>query len=238
MQEGRGRAGDGGLPPGVRPMFPSADEDELPPSGRHYRRPVPPRQARRSWGAALLVAAAVLAGVGAVLLIRGAAGPGEERLSDPVARVSYAVPDGWTRGAEASTTSFTSGISLDERREDGSIAAAAVLVGPWDGPGDPPEEGESLRRAAAEVSERYAALFLHARPLRPGEEGPLTIGGRPAYSREVGAVYDELTPPAYLRAVVVLARDGRAVMIVGLAQPDGDDRRAAIDAVVRGLRLG
>ena len=210
--------------------LPSAREG-LPPSARVYGAPAPPSRARvPSWLRRALVVALGL--VGGTALVAGVVAFAASRLNAPgpaldvvdaAAGVSYPLPAGWRRGPVPPVTGFTSVASLD--------GSALVMARP----------GESVavsgpKAATLELADLYGRLLLHGDTVDVVDDRPVTVAGYTGHSRALRASYtDVVNRPAYLR-VTLLTKDGRSVVLLGVAQPDAPGARTAIDGVIRGVR--
>ncbi|MEO3797164.1 hypothetical protein ABGB14_43775 [Nonomuraea sp. B10E15] len=215
---GRGR-GSGTSPAG----------EPLPPSARLYGSPADPgargrvggRRWRR-WAGALvaLPAGAGLIVVVAVVVLRFTAPPAETgRLSDSRAGVSAALPQGWREGPVPPVTGFTSVI-----RDD---AGALVMARPMPSVKD-------AGKAAKEAAALYSRLLLKGDRVTVVEDRQVPGG----HTRALRAEYrDVVNRPAFLR-VMLLTRGARAVLLVGLLQPAGTERRQELDTVMTSLRPG
>ncbi|GII61659.1 hypothetical protein Skr01_17440 [Sphaerisporangium krabiense] len=215
-------------------VWPPPDEEGLPPSARVYGRPAPPsRVAMPSWARRVAVpAVAVVLGTalvaGAVATAVTALGsPGAPpAVADAVAGVRYPLPGGWTPRMVPPVTGFTSVAGVDDgalvMTRPGNAGDAVAALGP--------------RAAAIGLADLYGRLLLHGDTVEVVDDRWLSVGGYTGHSRALRATYtDVVNRPSYLR-VTLLTKDGRSVVVVGLAQPDGPRRRAEIDAVVNGLR--
>ncbi|MFC4015500.1 hypothetical protein ACFOY2_50405 [Nonomuraea purpurea] len=203
--------------------------DPLPPSARMHVSPADPGArgrvvASRAWGrwAGVLVAALAAVGLVAaatVLVLRLTAPPEETgRLNDSLAGVTATLPQGWSEGAVAPVTGFTSVI----RNEDGAVVMARSVPGPV----------RDVKKATAEAAELYSRLLLKGDRVSVVEDRPVPQG----HTRALRAEYrDVVNRPAFLR-VMLLTRDEDAVMLVGLLQPEEAGRRQALDAVMTSIR--
>ncbi|MGN9838576.1 hypothetical protein ACTMTI_10700 [Nonomuraea sp. H19] len=200
----------------------------LPPSARLYGSPVDPGTGRRVggqlWRRSAVVLAALLAGAGliagaAAVMSRITAPPVETgRLSDSLAGVTATLPQGWRVGAVAPVTGFTSVV----RDGSGGLVMARPVPGPVKNAG----------KAAAEAAELYSRLLLKGDRVRVVEDKQIPGG----HTRALRAEYrDVVNRPAFLR-VMLLTRGDRAVLLVGLLQPEETARRQALDAVMTSLR--
>ncbi|QFY06788.1 hypothetical protein GBF35_08860 [Nonomuraea phyllanthi] len=203
-------------------------EDSLPPSARLRGSPVDPgrrvrvaESARRRWTG---VTAAALAGValvaGATVVVLRTTAPPEQtgRLSDALAGVTAALPQGWTQGAVPPVTGFTSVV----RDGDGGLVMAKPVPGPVEDAGE----------ATTEAAELYSRLLLKGDRVNVVEDKGLPGG----HTRALRAEYrDVANRPAYLR-VTMLTRGGDPVLLVGLLQPEESGRRQALDAVMTSIR--
>ncbi|MFC4589278.1 hypothetical protein [Sphaerisporangium corydalis] len=211
--------------------WPAPQEEGLPPSARLYGAPAPPSRVRMpSWlRRALVLVVGLAAGVavvaGAVALVMSrlnAPGPPVD-VVDTAAGVSYPVPEGWRRGTVPPVTGFTSVAGAD--------GAALVMSRP----------GESVdvsgpRAAAIDLADLYSRLLLHGDTVDVVDDRTVSAGGFTGHSRALRASYtDVVNQPSYLR-VTLLTKDGRTVVLLGMAQPDDPRRRAEIDAVLKGVR--
>ncbi|NUR82921.1 MAG: hypothetical protein HOY71_02405, partial [Nonomuraea sp.] len=144
--------------------------------------------------------------------------PVQDRLSDTLAGVSLSLPAGWHVGPLAPVTGFTSVV----RDGDGGMVMAGPVTGPVKDAG----------KATAEAAELYSRLLLKGDKVTVVEDRAIPDG----HTRALRAEYqDVVNRPAFLR-VMLLTRAGRAVMLVGLLQPEGTGRRQALDAVMTSFR--
>jgi hypothetical protein len=91
---------------------------------------------------------------------------------------------------------------------------------------------ENAGKAAAEAAELYSRLLLKGDRVRVVEDKQIPGG----HTRALRAEYqDVVNRPAFLR-VMLLTRGDRAVLLVGLLQPEETARRQALDAVMTSLR--
>ncbi|MFI6791095.1 hypothetical protein ACIBG4_27575 [Nonomuraea sp. NPDC050383] len=202
--------------------------DSLPPSARMYGAPADPGPPVRAGGhlwrragtaLALLATVAAVALLG-VTALRRTDGPEarQESLADTRAKVVIPLPDGWHAGAVPPVTGFTS----VARDGDGALVMARPVGEPV---GDP-------RKAAAQAAELYSRLLLKGDRVGVVEDRNLAGG----HTRALRAEYqDVVNRPAYLR-VILLTRDGGAVLVVGLLQPEEPARRQALDALLASVR--
>ncbi|MET7339054.1 hypothetical protein [Nonomuraea sp. NPDC005650] len=198
--------------------------DALPPAARLYGSPVDPGRRAVVSGRSLrrwaVVSAALLAGVGlvagATVVVLRITAPSAEggRLSDSLAKVSVTLPQGWSQGAVAPVTGFTSVV----RDGDGGLVMARPVPGAV----------EDAKKATAEAAELYSRLLLKGDRVTVVEDKELPGG----HTRALRAEYqDVVNRPAFLR-VTLLTRQGSAVMLLGLLQPEETARRQALDAVM------
>ncbi|WP_211370747.1 hypothetical protein, partial [Nonomuraea turkmeniaca] len=220
--DGWERGPEGGGPLSAPPW------DTLPPSARLYGTPVDPGVRRRAgarlWRRWAVVLAALLAGTG---LVAGATAvvlritePQAEtgRLSDALAGVTATLPEGWSVGAVPPVTGFTS------VARDGS--GGLVMARPVPGP------GENAKEATAQAAELYSRLLLKGDRVNIVEDKEIPGG----HTRALRAEYqDVVNRPAFMR-VMLVTRGDRAVLLVGLIQPEETARRQALDAVMTSLR--
>ncbi|MBN6055963.1 hypothetical protein JYK22_28795, partial [Nonomuraea sp. RK-328] len=207
---------------GARPPW-----DSLPPSARMYGAPTDPGLPRRAGGQlwrragtalALLATVAAVALLG-VAVFRGTDDPGSPaRLADSRSKVVIPLPDGWHAGAVPPVSGFSS------VARDG--AGAVVMARPVTDPvGDP-------KKAAARAAELYSRLLLKGDKVGVVEDKGLAGG----HTRALRAEYqDVVNRPAYMR-VILLTRDGDAVLVLGLLQPEDPARRQALDALLASVR--
>ncbi|MFG1702937.1 hypothetical protein ACFLIM_07070 [Nonomuraea sp. M3C6] len=219
------RTADRGLDP---PDDPLPDWESLPPSARLYGSPADPglrrRVGGRAWRRWAGVLVALLAGTGLVagataVVLRLTEPPAETgKLSDSLAGVTVTLPQGWREGAVAPVTGFTSVI----RDGGGGLVMARPVPGPV----------ENAKKATAEAAELYSRLLLKGDRVTIVEDRQLPEG----HTRALRAEYqDVVNRPAFLR-VMLLTRDDKAVLLVGLLQPEETSRRQALDAVMTSIR--
>ncbi|MBF8188317.1 hypothetical protein ITP53_21795, partial [Nonomuraea sp. K274] len=219
------RTAERGLEPDDDPLPPW---NSLPPSARLYGSPADPglrrRVGGRAWRRWTSVLVATLAGAGLVtgaiaVVLRLIAPPVETgRLSDSLAGVAATLPEGWSQGAVAPVTGFTSVV----RDGDGALVMARPVPGAV----------EDAEEATAEAAELYSRLLLKGDRVSVVEDKELPGG----HTRALRAEYqDVVNRPAFLR-VMLLTREGRPVLIVGLLQPEENSRRQALDAVMTSIR--
>ncbi|TYB67158.1 hypothetical protein FXF51_14790 [Nonomuraea sp. PA05] len=205
-------------------------DDALPPSARLHGTPKDPgarrthRTGARRWRRVGVVLAALAAGTGLVSAATAAAlwltsRPGDAgRLSDALAGVAATLPQGWSEGAVPPVTGFTSVV----RDGHGGLVMARPVQGPV-------EDAEKATREAAEL---YSRLLLRGDRVTVVEDRRLPDG----HTRALRAEYqDVVNRPAYLR-VMLLTREARPVLLVGLLQPEETRSRQALDAVMTSLR--
>ncbi|GAA5062335.1 hypothetical protein HNP84_007913 [Thermocatellispora tengchongensis] len=207
-------------------------EDALPPSARWYGTPAPPPRRRLPrWlsrtllaSLAVAVAAGVISAAVTVVLRTTSPEPDTRTVHDTLAGVRYPLPAGWSEGAMAPVTAFTSVAS------DGGGAMLMTRATPAD-------RGRPIRETAVELTELYSRLLLHGDKVDVVDDREITVGGRPAHSRALRAEYkDVVNRPAYLR-VVVIDRGGSTVVVAALSQPDDPAARADIDAMITGMAV-
>ncbi|MEV0199038.1 hypothetical protein [Nonomuraea sp. NPDC050691] len=201
--------------------------DSLPPSARMYGAPTDPGLPRRAGGQLWRragTALALLATVAAVALLAVAVlqrtdEPGSPAsLADSRSKVVIPLPEGWHAGAVPPVTGFTS------VARDG--AGGVVMAKPLSDRVDDP------RKAAAQAAELYSRLLLKGDRVGVVEDKGLPGG----HTRALRAEYqDVVNRPAYLR-VILLTRDGDAVLVLGLLQPEDPARRQALDALLASVR--
>ncbi|MGR6923256.1 hypothetical protein ACU635_54140 [[Actinomadura] parvosata] len=216
--------------PRIRSRSRSAD-DSLPPSARLHGSPKDPGARRgggphgeRPWRRVLVVLAALLAGTG---LAAGATAATSRltapradtgRLSDALAGVAATLPQGWSAGAVPPVTGFTSVV----RDGHGALVMARPVQAPVKDPGKATEEAAGL----------YSRLLLKGDRVTVIEDRRLPGG----HTRALRAEYAGGTNrPAYLR-VMLLTRESRPVLLVGLLQPEETRHRQALDAVMTSFR--
>ncbi|MCK2221658.1 hypothetical protein MF672_048820 [Actinomadura sp. ATCC 31491] len=215
------------FPPMPRPASRDGARDALPPSARLYgtpaapgRRPAAPGGLRR-WAivlAALLAGGGLVAGAAAVALRLTAPDPGPGRLSDALAGVAATLPQGWHVAPMPPVTGFTS-VARDDA---GSLVMARPVPGPV----------ADARKATAEAAELYSRLLLKGDRVAVVEDRQIPGG----HTRALRAEYrDVVNRPAFLR-VMLLTRGERAVLLLGLLQPEENARRQALDTVMTSLR--
>ncbi|WP_127940274.1 hypothetical protein [Nonomuraea polychroma] len=202
--------------------------DTLPPSARLYGTPVDPGVRRRAgarlWRRWAVVLAALLAGTG---LVAGATAvvlritePGAEpgRLSDGLAGVTATLPQGWRVAAVPPVTGFT---SVVRDGSGGLVMARPVPAGVVD-----------AEEATAEAAELYSRLLLKGDRVSIVEDKEIPGG----HTRALRAEYrDVVNRPAFMR-VMLITRGDRAVLLLGLLQPEETARRQALDAVMMRIR--
>ncbi|MFE3453187.1 hypothetical protein ACFXJ8_30115 [Nonomuraea sp. NPDC059194] len=206
--------------------------EALPPSARLYGGPAAPRRTGGGWRSrAGAVLALVVAGgmvTGLVVAVLRPAVPEQvltARLTDAAAAVTIPLPEGWRQDPLPPVTGFTSAAR--------SAAGALVMTRPSDAPGAAPG---AAARATAEAAELYARLLLHGDKVTVVADAPITIGPYGGHTRSLRAEYkDVVNQPAYLR-VMLLTKQGRSVVVVGLLQPDRIPSRQALDAVMTSVR--
>ncbi|MFC5831894.1 hypothetical protein [Nonomuraea insulae] len=205
--------------------------DDLPPSARLHGSPADPGSRGRSaaggggaWKrvaavlAALAVGAGLVAGATVAVLRMTTPQAGTGRVSDSLAGVAATLPQGWSVGAVAPVTGFTSVV----RNGDGALVMARPVPGPV----------KDARKATAEASELYSRLLLQGDRVTVVEDKDLPDG----HTRALRAEYrDVVNRPAFLR-VMLLTRGDRPVLLVGLLQPEENSGRQALDAVMTSLR--
>ncbi|NJP92161.1 hypothetical protein HCN51_22290 [Nonomuraea sp. FMUSA5-5] len=208
----------------------SAD-DSLPPSARLHGSPKDPGARRagphgeRPWQRVLVVLAALLAGTGlaagataATARVTAPRAADTGRLSDALAGVAATLPQGWSAGAVPPVTGFTS-VVRDGR---GGLVMARPVQGPVKDAGKATEEAAGL----------YSRLLLRGDRVTVVEDRRLPGG----HTRALRAEYAGGTNrPAYLR-VMLLTRESRPVLLVGLLQPEETRHRQALDAVMTSFR--
>ncbi|GGO73844.1 hypothetical protein [Nonomuraea cavernae] len=199
----------------------------LPPSARLYGAPADPGLPRRARGrvwrrrlAALLALLAASALVTAVVVtVQRLAEPRPETgrlLHDSLAGVSIPLPAGWRQDAVPPVTGFTS-VARDEA---GSLVMAR------------PVALDDARQDTVEAAELYSRLLLKGDRVSVVEDRELSQG----HTRALRAEYqDVVNRPAYLR-VILLTRGERAVLLVGLLQPEESARRQVLDGLMASVR--
>ncbi|MEV0348153.1 hypothetical protein AB0H88_20465 [Nonomuraea sp. NPDC050680] len=206
---------------------PQVPWESLPPSARHYGVPADPglsgrvrgRRWRRPAGAvlALLLATGLIAALVMVVLRLAVPAPATARLSDSRAGVTITLPAGWQEAGMPPVTGFTSAA-----RSDGAL----VMVRPV------PDPVADLQKVAKDAAELYSRLLLKGDKVDIVEDKVLPQG----HTRALRAQYQDVAnTSAYLR-VTLLTRDGKAVLLVGLLQPEETTRRQALDAVMSSVR--
>ncbi|MEV6041382.1 hypothetical protein AB0L65_60495 [Nonomuraea sp. NPDC052116] len=202
--------------------------ESLPPSARLYGSPADPGRrtgvsgrTMRRW---VVVSVALLAGVGlvagaTVVVLRVTAPSAESgQLSDSLAKVSVALPQGWSQEPVPPVTGFTS----VARDGDGGLVMARPVTGAV----------ADAKKATAEAAELYSRLLLKGDRVTVVEDKELPGG----HTRALRAEYqDVVNRPAFLR-VTLLTRAGSAVMLLGLLQPEETARRQALDTVMTKIK--
>ncbi|MFB4265844.1 hypothetical protein [Nonomuraea sp. GTA35] len=159
-----------------------------------------------------------MAGAAAVALRLTAPAGDTGRLSDALAGVAAPLPQGWSAGAVPPVTGFTSVV----RDGHGGLVMARPVPGPV----------KDAEQATEEAAELYSRLLLRGDRVTVVEDRRLPDG----HTRALRAEYqDVVNRPAYLR-VMLLTRQARPVLLVGLLQPEETSRRQALDAVMTSLR--
>ncbi|MFG1698702.1 hypothetical protein [Nonomuraea sp. NPDC049309] len=211
-----------------------AADDDLPPSAHLYRSPTAPRQhATRAQsgagtaGTAKKVAAVLVALAAGTALVAAATSaalrfvaPQQEtdRLSDTQAGVAATLPEGWRTDQVPPATGFTSAA------RDG--AGAVVMARPLPGP------IEDAKKTAAQAAQLYSRLLLKGDRVTVVDDR----GTQDGYTRALRAEYrDVVNRPAFLR-VMLVTREERPVLLVGLLHPEDQARRQALEAVMTSLR--
>ncbi|MEU8247573.1 hypothetical protein [Nonomuraea sp. NPDC048916] len=208
---------------GTRPSW-----ESLPPSARYYGSPADPGLPRRVRGRAwrrrtaallaLLAASALVTALVMAVLRLAEPRPETGRLDDSLAGVSVPLPAGWRQGAVPPVTGFTS-VARDSA---GSLIMARPVPGTVD----------DARQAAVEAAELYSRLLLKGDRVSVVEDKELARG----HTRALRAEYqDVVNRPAYLR-VILLTRDERGVLLVGLLQPEETARRQVLDGLMASVR--
>ncbi|YCK41753.1 hypothetical protein ACNF49_49245 [Actinomadura sp. ATCC 39365] len=213
------------LPPSARRH--ATPSEPLPPSARLYGTPADPgpleqapRRGRRPAGVlvALVATAGLVAGASAVASRLTEPPPRPDRLSDAVAGVSLRLPPGWSAGTVPPVTGFTS----VARDGNGALVMARRVAEPV----------PNVRKAAGEAAELYSRLLLKGDKVTVVDDRDIPQG----HTRALRAEYqDVVNRPAFLR-VMLLTRAGRAVLLVGLLQPEAATGRQALDAVMTSFR--
>lgn len=216
--------------PRIRGAVPrdSGDWESLPPSARLYGAPTAPglravvgRSRRRVAGivAGIVAAGVALVAVGIAAVPRLLAPqPEPVRLSDPQAGLSAPLPPGWTQEAVTPVTGFTSAA----RSPDGALLLAGPVTEPVQDP----------KKATAQAAELYSRLLLKGDRVTVVDDRKLPGG----HTRALRAEYrDVVNRPAFLR-VMLLTRNDRPVLLVGLLQPEENTRRKALDTVLSSVR--
>ncbi|MEV4573057.1 hypothetical protein AB0K16_07330 [Nonomuraea jabiensis] len=202
--------------------------ESLPPSARLYGSPADPGRrtgvsgrALRRWAigsVALLVGVGLVAGATVVVLRVTAPSADSGRLSDSLANVSVALPQGWSQQAVPPVTGFTS-----VARDGGGGLVMARPV---------PGAVADAKKATAEAAELYSRLLLKGDRVTVVEDKELPGG----HTRALRAEYQDVANrPAFLR-VTLLTRGGSGVMLLGLLQPEETARRQALDTVMTKIR--
>ncbi|MFI7464312.1 hypothetical protein [Nonomuraea sp. NPDC049646] len=222
---GRPAAPSDPLPPSARRH--ATPSEPLPPSARLYGTPADPgpleqapRRGRRPAGVlvALVAAAGLVAGANAVASRLTAPPPRPDRLSDAVAGVTLRLPPGWSAGTVPPVTGFTS----VARDGNGALVMARRVAEPV----------QNVKKAAGEAAELYSRLLLKGDKVTVVDDRDIPQG----HTRALRAEYqDVVNRPAFLR-VMLLTRAGRAVLLVGLLQPEAATGRQALDAVMTSFR--
>ncbi|MGW0193155.1 hypothetical protein [Nonomuraea sp. NPDC003201] len=202
--------------------------ESLPPSARLYGSPADPGRrtgvsgrTMRRW---VVVSVALLAGVGlvagaTVVVLRVTAPSAESgQLSDSLAKVSVALPQGWSQEPVPPVTGFTS----VARDGGGGLVMARPVTGAV----------ADAKKATAEAAELYSRLLLKGDRVTVVEDKEFPGG----HTRALRAEYqDVVNRPAFLR-VTLLTRAGSAVMLLGLLQPEETARRQALDTVMTKIK--
>ncbi|MEV0594193.1 hypothetical protein [Nonomuraea cavernae] len=200
----------------------------LPPSARLYGSPADPGLPRRTRGRAwrrrlavllaLLAASALVTALVVTVLRLAEPRPETGRLHDSLAGVSIPLPAGWHQDAVPPVTGFTS-VARDQ-------AGSLVMARPVPGAVDDAWED------AVEAAELYSRLLLKGDRVSVVEDKELAQG----HTRALRAEYqDVVNRPAYLR-VILLTRDERAVLLVGLLQPEENASRQVLDGLMASVR--
>ncbi|WP_188190676.1 hypothetical protein [Nonomuraea sp. SYSU D8015] len=169
---------------------------------------------------ALLAGMGLVAGATAVVLQITAPQAETGRLADGLAGVSAALPQGWRVGSVPPVTGFTSVV------RDG--AGGLIMARPVPGP------VKDAEKATADAAELYSRLLLKGDRVSVVEDKEIPQG----HTRALRAEYqDVVNRPAFLR-VTLITRGQRAVLLVGLLQPEEAARRQALDALMAGIRYG
>ncbi|WP_170246545.1 hypothetical protein, partial [Nonomuraea zeae] len=167
---------------------------------------------------ALAAGAALVTGATMAVLRLTAPPPQTGRLSDALAGISVALPQGWQPGPVAPVTGFTSVI----RDGGGGLVMARPVPGPV----------ENAKKATAEAAELYSRLLLKGDRVAIVDDRQIPGG----HTRALRAEYqDVVNRPAFLR-VMLLTRDDKAVLLVGLLQPEENTSRKALDSVMTSIR--
>ncbi|MEV4563086.1 hypothetical protein AB0K12_04860 [Nonomuraea sp. NPDC049419] len=207
------------------------DSDDLPPSAHLYGAPTAPGQraggAQSGTGTPRKVAAVLTALAAAAALVTAATvtalrfvteQPEPGRLSDPRAGVTATLPEGWRTDPVPPVTGFTS-VARDD-------AGGLVMARPMKGP------IEDAKKATAQATELYSKLLLKGDRVTVVDDRRTQDG----HTRALRAEYrDVVNRPAYLR-VMLVTRQGRPVLLLGLLQPEEESRRQALDTVLTSLR--
>ncbi|MER6002396.1 hypothetical protein [Nonomuraea angiospora] len=202
--------------------------ESLPPSARLYGSPADPGRRTGVSGRTLrrwvVVSVALLAGVGlvvgaTVVVLRITAPSAESgQLSDSLAKVSVALPQGWSQAPVPPVTGFTS----VARDGGGGLVMARPVTGAV----------ADAKKATAEAAELYSRLLLKGDRVTVVEDKELPGG----HTRALRAEYQDVANrPAFLR-VTLLTRAGSAVMLLGLLQPEETARRQALDTVMTKIK--
>ncbi|SDJ62334.1 hypothetical protein [Nonomuraea jiangxiensis] len=207
------------------------DWEALPPSARIHGSPTDPGTRRggggrvwRRWRGVLVATVAGMALVaGATAVVFRLTAPEAEsgRLSDSLAGVTVTLPAGWHTDPVAPVTGFTSVM----RDGGGGLVMARPVPGPV----------ENAKKATAEAAELYSRLLLKGDKLTVVEDREFPGG----HTRALRAEYQDVSnQPAFLRVMLLTRDEGpdRAVLLVGLLQPEETSRRQALDAVMTSIR--
>lgn len=213
----RGEETDPPWNPQLRRTAEREEWDGLPPSARRYGTPTAPhrvpvrRRTGRRVGAvlALIVATGLVAALVVGIMRTYTPEPVSNTLTDTEAAVTIPLPTGWAKGVVPPVTGFTS----VARNGQGAVLMAR-----------PVRDSIDVKEAA----EVYSQLILQGDTVGIVKDAP--------GSRSLRAEYkDVVNRPAYLR-VMILTRNGRSAMLLGLLQPDEPAGRQALDALMESVR--
>ncbi|MEU9097080.1 hypothetical protein [Streptomyces sp. NPDC048361] len=191
--------------------------------------PQPAPRGRRAWlivGVGALVAV-LLAGVTVWWLVRDddhSPLAGRPRVTDTVAGLSYAIPEGWKQDQSKDLISaFTSSIA---RTGADSHSGAVVMAGR----GGPADES-SLRRLTESAAHSNAEFFYPDSTRTLEESQPTKVSGRPAYTVVLNT-HDTDGTEGRLRLTVVTQNSGGSAFLLGIALSPEPTGIREVDAVL------